>query len=593
MDTNRIIQIITVLIIALAIIFFSYYKLAWKKPGDSSGILDKTDKWILWGLMLLYAVISGVNLGLRTNFGIWHGDSADKTLEIRFAAPTQVSSIAYYYGLGSGSLNLDYYTASGGNGSVPLTNNSALYKWTTIQLPDNPEVAGMKLTVNPPIELRHLALYDRLGHYLNNYTIVASDGSDTSGLMSQNAPQAVQDTALSSMYFDEIYYGRTAWEYLHGLSPYAWVHPPLGILIVGLGILLFGMNPFGWRIMPALSGVLMIPVIYLFAKKLFNDRKIAIVSTVLMMTDFMHFSVCRMSSIDSTSTLFVLLELMFFYDYIRNRLAKNESGAFRALFFAGLFFGMGMSSKWDTLFTIPFLLLLLIYVELVRLRPAIRNFIPALIKIAVSLVIIPLAVYCISYLPYFSHDPVTNFVKFIYNLQGYMVGYHTGLTGHATHPYASPWWGWPLLTKPLSVFFWQDNITNLASSIVLMGNPAIWWVGIPVFFVGVGFAICQRDLRGVYLALAILTLYLPWTIIGRLSFNYYFYVVTPVWILMISYVLWQIAKIWPKESKLVITAYLILCVVLFIMFYPAISGLAVSRDYVVHYLLWFSPAWNF
>lgn len=593
MDSSRIIQIIMVLIIALAIILWSYRKLAWRVPVLGASTLDKTDKRIVWGLMLIYLVISGINLGLRTNFGMWHGDDPSDSLEIRFAGPTQISSVAYYYGLGSGSLNLTYYTSVGGTGNVPLTNNSALYKWTTVQLPDNPDVVGMKLMVSPPIELRHLALYDHAGHYLNNYTIIASDGSDVSGLMSQNPPSAVQNTSLSSMYFDEIYYGRTAWEYLHGISPYAWVHPPLGILIVGLGILLFGMNPFGWRIMPAVSGILMIPVIYLFAKKIFNDRKIAIVSTVLMMTDFMHFSVCRMASIDSSSTLFVLLELMFFYDYVRQRLAGNEANAFKALFFAGLFFGMGMSCKWDALFTIPLLLGLLIYAELIRRRPSVLVFIPALAKVALSMLIVPLAVYCLSYLPYFSHDPVSNFVKFIYNLQGYMVGYHTGLVGHATHPYASSWWGWPLLTKPLSVFFWQDNSTNIASSIVLMGNPAIWWVGIPAFFAGVGFAVYKRDFRGIYLTLAILTLYLPWTVIGRLSFNYYFYVVTPLWILMISYVLWQISQIWPKESNRFIVGYLAICVFLFILFYPAISGLAVSRDYVVHYLLWFSPAWNF
>lgn len=593
MDSSRILQIIVVLVVALAIILWSYRKLAWRVNTASTSVLDKTDKKIMWGLMLIYLVVSAINLGQHTNFGMWHGDDAGDALEIRFAVPTQVSTVYYYYGLGSGSLNLTYYTESGTNNSVPLTNNSALYKWTSAQLADNPTIVGMKLNATPPIELRHLALYDQQGHYLNDYTIIAADGSDVSNLMSQNPPSAVQNTSLSSMYFDEIYYGRTAWEYLHGLSPYAWVHPPLGILIVGLGILLFGMNPFGWRFMPAVSGILMVPVIYLFAKKLFNDRRIAIVSTVLMMTDFMHFSVCRMASIDSSSTLFVFLELMFFYDYIRNRLAGEAPAAFKALFFAGLFFGMGMSTKWDALFSIPLLLGMLIYVELIRLRPNLSNFLSALVKVAVCTVIIPLAIYCISYLPYFSHDPVTNFVKFIYNLQGYMVGYHTGLVGHATHPYASPWWGWPLLTKPLSVFFWQDNATNIASSIVLMGNPAIWWVGIPAFFAGVGFAVYKRDFRGIYLALAILTLYLPWTVIGRLSFNYYFYVVTPLWILMISYVLWQITQIWQKESKWLIIGYLAICVFLFILFYPAISGLAVSRDYVVHYLLWFSPAWNF
>lgn len=71
---------------------------------------------------------------------------------------------------------------------------------------------------------------------------------------------------MNSTYFDEIYHARTAWEHLNGVYPYEITHPPLGKIIISIGIALFGMTPFGWRFSGTLFGVLMLPVIYIFAK---------------------------------------------------------------------------------------------------------------------------------------------------------------------------------------------------------------------------------------------------------------------------------------------------------------------------------------
>ena len=72
----------------------------------------------------------------------------------------------------------------------------------------------------------------------------------------------------NSTYFDEIYHARTAYEHLHGTAPYETSHPPLGKVIMSLGIAIFGMVPFGWRVMGALAGILMLPAMYLLGKQL-------------------------------------------------------------------------------------------------------------------------------------------------------------------------------------------------------------------------------------------------------------------------------------------------------------------------------------
>ena len=61
-------------------------------------------------------------------------------------------------------------------------------------------------------------------------------------------------TYMYGMYFDELYHARTAYEHLHGIKPYENSHPPLGKIFIMLGIAVFGMNAFGWRVVGALFG---------------------------------------------------------------------------------------------------------------------------------------------------------------------------------------------------------------------------------------------------------------------------------------------------------------------------------------------------
>lgn len=77
-------------------------------------------------------------------------------------------------------------------------------------------------------------------------------------------------TYMNSSYFDEIYHPRTAFEHLNRMKPYETTHPPLGKVIMAIGVAIFGMNPFGWRFMGTLFGIIMVPVMYLMGKKIFK-----------------------------------------------------------------------------------------------------------------------------------------------------------------------------------------------------------------------------------------------------------------------------------------------------------------------------------
>ena len=80
------------------------------------------------------------------------------------------------------------------------------------------------------------------------------------------------------------------------LEPYENTHPPLGKLIISLGIRMFGMNPFGWRFMGTLFGVLMLPILYHLLKRLFGSTFLCTAGTVLFAFDFMHYVQTRIAT---------------------------------------------------------------------------------------------------------------------------------------------------------------------------------------------------------------------------------------------------------------------------------------------------------
>ncbi len=113
-------------------------------------------------------------------------------------------------------------------------------------------------------------------------------------------PDAISQ--LNSMYFDEIYHGRTGYEQLHRMPVYETTHPPLGKDLIMLGIALFGMTGFGWRFSGTLFGVLLVPLAWCFVRRLTRRPGAAATAVVLMALDFMRFSQSRLATIDIYGT---------------------------------------------------------------------------------------------------------------------------------------------------------------------------------------------------------------------------------------------------------------------------------------------------
>ena len=199
-------------------------------------------------------------------------------------------------------------------------------------------------------------------------------------------------------------------------------------------------------------------------------------------------------------------------------------------------------------------------------------------------IIIPAAVYLLSYIPYLM-VPGMEFSD-ILNYQKSMYRYHSGL--ESTHSFQSDWWTWPLMIRPIWYYQGKDLAEGMASTIASFGNPAVWWAAVPAFFAAVR-AAWRKNKAMILIVIAVLSLYAPWILISRSAFIYHFFPMVPFMMLAIVYVI----KVWREKggSMKYIYGYLGLVLILFIMFYPAVSALVVPKTYI-KFLRWL-PSWVF
>ena len=126
----------------------------------------------------------------------------------------------------------------------------------------------------------------------------------------------------SPFIFDELYFANDAHNDILGRD-YFDPEPPLAKLIIAIGIKLFGFNSFGWRLMPALFGTALIPLMYLLARQLLTVRFFAIAAGVLTAFDGLTFVESRTAVIDIIPITLVVLAYLLFHLHL------NADTAFR------------------------------------------------------------------------------------------------------------------------------------------------------------------------------------------------------------------------------------------------------------------------
>jgi dolichyl-phosphate-mannose--protein O-mannosyl transferase len=151
---------------------------------------------------------------------------------------------------------------------------------------------------------------------------------------------------------------------------YEWTHPPLGKLIIGGSIKIFGNNSLGWRFSNALFGVICTVLTYGFARTLFRDRLLATLAAGVITIEGLMFAESRIGTNDIFQLAFLLAAYTCFSKFFHLPARKGIGW----LFLTGIFLGLGLATKWPSIYSI----VLLAAVALVRgFWPARRSVRPA------------------------------------------------------------------------------------------------------------------------------------------------------------------------------------------------------------------------
>jgi dolichyl-phosphate-mannose-protein mannosyltransferase len=568
--------------------------------------LDKQDLFTIAVLSVVFFSLATWNLGMTQTPVTAAQFSSGQGFIIDLGSVNDVKSVSLL--VKDGSFNLSVSTGSPDNWQVIASNirypyNQAqqtwsidYYKWYEINVQQTTRYVKFAFNQASPSSPKAIITELSVISTGNQQVSVASVNSVDAG--NQNLSTLIDEqnliqypsTYMTQTYFDEIYYVRSAEQYLNLQVPYEWTHPPLGKLIIASGISFFGFNPFGWRILGVVAATLMIPLIYILGKKLFGKWIGAVASAFLLAFDFMHFTLARMATVDTYVVLFSLASQLFFLIYLKNVQKNGWKTSVKPLFMAILFFALGFSTKWFVLYgfaaQLTFLAALRLK-EVSKLKKGLSDklyvFTDPPFSTIVGFLLLAVLVYFLTYIP----DVLAGrSVIDLLSLQGAMYNYHATL--NATHAFASSWWTWPLMLRPLWLYV-STLPNNVTSTITLMGNPLVWWVGfacvisISIFAIdkivkAAGNRLGKIGLPALFIITFFFFQWVPYMLISRITFIYHFYLNVPFLCLATAYF---ISKYWSSRwVKLAAIAYFAAAVALFALFYPVISGTPAANSWI-------------
>lgn len=385
-------------------------------------------------------------------------------------------------------------------------------------------------------------------------------------------------------YFDEVYHAFTAQEMVKGNKAawewwnrppegfaYEWTHPPLAKLLMASGILIFGNQPFGWRLPAVVFGTGTIFLIFLLAKKLFNEE-IALLAALLASFDGLLLVMSRIGMSD-IYFLFFLLATIY--------LALKEKN-----FLSGICLGLAIATKWTGIYLYPVVGMILLSKIILKLRKKHKSIVQLLndsiIQWIISFVLVPVVVYLSSYSLFFSSG---HSLKQFWELQKQMWWYHTNL--EATHAYQSAAWTWPFMIRSvwLYVDYQQDKIVNIYA----LGNPFIWWSWLGVVLFTFIKGIKKRSFNLLFVLFCYFIFWLPWLFSPRIMFLYHYLPAIPFLCILLAWSLVEINR-GNNEFKLLFAAYCLLITFSFLFFYPIYTGILIPKK-LLDFYFWL-PSWR-
>ncbi|MET8693432.1 phospholipid carrier-dependent glycosyltransferase [Streptomyces bauhiniae] len=392
--------------------------------------------------------------------------------------------------------------------------------------------------------------------------------------------------------FDETYYAKDAWALVHRGFEVNWdknandavlathghlaipsdaayvVHPPVGKYVIGLGELIFGFDPFGWRFMTALLGTLSVLLLCRIGRRMFRSTFLGCLAGGLMAVDGLHFVMSRTALLDGVLMFFVVAAfgcLVVDRDRAREKLAAalpvGPDGVARPdarladtfrfgwrpwRWGAGVMLGLAFGTKWNGLYILAaFCLMAVLWDVGARKVAGARHPYEAVLKYDtgfafLATVPVAIAVYVASWIGwilsptdgtggYFRNWAATDgrggswtflpdWLRSLWHYEHEVYNFHVHLS--SPHTYQSNPWSWIVLGRPVSFFYESPGpgsagcpigtTDKCAREVLALGTPMLWWAGCAAILYVLWRWAFRRDWRAGAIACGVAAGYLPW-----------------------------------------------------------------------------------
>ncbi|MFC8780747.1 dolichyl-phosphate-mannose--protein mannosyltransferase [Streptomyces nigra] len=408
--------------------------------------------------------------------------------------------------------------------------------------------------------------------------------------------------------FDETYYAKDAWALIHRGFEVSWdksanksvleladkvpipteaayvVHPPVGKYVIGLGELMFGFNPFGWRFMTALLGTLSVLMLCRIGRRIFRSTFLGCVAGALMAVDGLAFVMARTSLLDGVLMFFVLAAfgcLVIDRDRARAKLAAalpvDADGRARPdahiaetlhlglrpyRWLAGLMLGLAIGTKWNGLYFLAAFGLMTVAWDIGARRVAGAGR-PYWAVARHDLGLAFLATVPVAVVTYFAswtgwilsptngkggyyRDWATangrtsdwswlfpDWWLSLWHYENQVYDFHVGLS--SPHTYQSNPWSWIVDGRPVSFFYESplpgrdgcpsDAGGKCAREVLAIGTPVLWWAAAVAVLYVLWRWLLRRDWRAGAIACGVAAGYLPWFLYQERTIFFFYAIV--------------------------------------------------------------------
>lgn len=385
----------------------------------------------------------------------------------------------------------------------------------------------------------------------------------------------------SKIMFDEVHYLPAARRLIALTSRLNPEHPLLGKEGIALGMLIFGDNPFGWRLPNALLGTLGLFAAMRAMWWASLSRPATLLFALLFATNFLWFVLSRIAMLD------MAMASMMAVAFWQAALAWRK-GSRLHLALCGVFLGLSLGGKWNGAPILALPGLMFAWDRWWALAGRRRAFLIArdagpvpgvsLLEAVLWLGVVPLLAYFATFAPAFFYKVQPLTLRGLIPWQAYMLQLQDSVV--KPHLYQSRWWQWVFNIRPIWFFYAQWD--GAQRGVLMVGNPFTMLAGLPALVLCLWAGMRHGDrLRGAVVVLYVASL-IFWAINGKPVQFYYHYALASVFLMAaLALVLaqwWEQGRRWPGALTVVLSA------MLFVGFYPILSAGALPgklsyRDY--------------